>query len=45
MLDEARALCHSQELLDERFSTQGAAFIAAWIARLEAIERFVLTAQ
>ena len=45
MLDEARALCRSQELLDERFSTQGAAFIAAWIERLEAVERFVLTAQ
>jgi hypothetical protein len=42
MLNNARALCRSLELLDERFSSQGAAFIAAWIDRLEAIERFTL---
>lgn len=41
VLDDARALCRSHELLHEKYSSQGAAFIAAWLDRVDTVERLV----
>jgi len=40
-LDDARALCRAHELLNEKYSSQGAAFIAAWLERLDNVETVV----
>jgi DNA repair protein REV1 len=41
LLDDARALCRSQELLHETYSSQGAAFIAAWLDRVDAVGKTI----
>lgn len=41
VLDDARALCRAHELLNEKYSSQGAAFIAAWLERVDSVETIV----
>ena len=42
LLNDARALCRSQELLHETYSSQGAAFIAAWLDRVDSVGKTIV---